>query len=423
MQSDLGTLVLAFSGGLDTSYCVPRLAEAGWAVHTVYVDTGGASRAERTAIGRQAERLGAAQHHEVDARQEVYDRFVRFLIQGNVLRGEVYPLSVAAERTQQALSVVEVARRTGARAVAHGSTGAGNDQVRFDVALRVLAPELEIVTPIRDEGIRREQAIAFLIARNLPVPPESGAYSINRGLWGTTWGGGWTHDTWAGPPDELLEPPANAPEPTELVLGWEQGVAIGLDGEPLTGPALIQRLGELAAAYGIGHNIHVGETALGIKGRIGFEAGAALLLIGAHRELEKLVLTRWQAFWKDQLARFYGDRLHEGQYFDPALRDIEALIESSQVRVTGETRVRLAAGRFHVVGARSPHSMMDSSVATYGEENRLWTGDEARAFARVAAVPSLLAARAANGIPHKLYHEGTKSLPRAERGDTKVTKE
>ncbi len=223
--------------------------------------------------------------------------------------------------------------------------------------------------------------MAFLTARGLPVPATAGAYSINRGLWGTTWGGGWTHDTWAGPPDELLEPPSGAPAPAEIVLGWERGLPVELDGRKLAGPDLIQRLGDLTESYGIGRNIHVGETALGIKGRIGFEAGAALLLIGAHRELEKLVLTKWQAFWKDQLARFYGDRLHEGQYFDPSLRDIEALITSSQSRVTGETRVRLAPGRFHVVGTRSPYSMMDRSVATYGEENRLWTGDEARAFA------------------------------------------
>jgi len=389
-----GTIALAFSGGLDTSYCVPRLAEDGWSVQTVYVDTGGTSAAERGAIRRQAEAVGAVVHHQVDARERVYDGFVRFLIQGNVLRGEVYPLSVAAERTQQALSVVEVARAIGAGAVAHGSTGAGNDQVRFDVALRVLAPELAIVTPIRDGGIRREQAIAFLEGRGLPVPERAGSYSVNRGLWGTTWGGGWTHDTWAGPPAELLDPPT-APGPSEIVLGWDRGLPVSLDGVPLEGPSLVARLGELAGSYGIGRGIHVGETALGIKGRIGFEAGAALILIAAHRELEKLVLTKWQTFWKDQLGRFYGDRLHEGHYFDPALRDIEALITSSQARVTGETRVRLAAGRFLVVGTRSPHSMMDTSIATYGEENRLWTGDEARAFARVSAVPSLLAARAA----------------------------
>ena len=417
MQS--GTLALAFSGGLDTSYCVPRLSEDGWAVHTVFVNTGGSSREDREAIRRQAQKVGAVEHHEIDARQEVYDRFVRFLIQGNVLRGEVYPLSVAAERTQQALSVVEVARAIGATAVAHGSTGAGNDQVRFDVALRVLAPELQIVTPIRDGGIQREEAIAFLKTRGLPIPAKAGAYSINRGLWGTTWGGGWTHDTWAGPPDELLEPSSDAPTPTEIVLRWERGLPIELDGNKLAGPDLIQHLGDLAEAYGIGRNIHVGETALGIKGRIGFEAGAALLLIGAHRELEKLVLTKWQAFWKDQLARFYGDRLHEGQYFDPSLRDIEALITSSQSRVTGETRVRLAPGQFHVVGTRSPYSMMDRSVATYGEENRLWTGDEARAFARIAAVPSLLAARAADGVSKKLHHEGTKGTKKSNRKTTR----
>jgi argininosuccinate synthase len=397
MHSDHAPLALAFSGGLDTSFCVPRLAEDGWAVHTVYVDTGGSTPDERAAIRRQAERVGAVSHHEIDARAQVYDRFVRFLIQGNVLRGEVYPLSVAAERTQQALSVVEAARRIGARAVAHGSTGAGNDQIRFDVALRVLAADLEIVTPIRDLGIKREQAIAYLEQLGLPVPARADAYSINRGLWGTTWGGGWTHDTWAGPPPELLDPPADAPAPREIVLAWEGGLPVSLEGEALAGPALVARLGDLCETYGVGRNIHVGETALGIKGRIGFEAGAALLLIGAHRELEKLVLTRWQTFWKDQLGRFYGDRLHEGQYFDPSLRDIEALITSSQARVRGDTRVRLAPGRFQVVGTRSPHSMMDTSIATYGEENRLWTGDEARAFARVAAMPSLLAARAADG--------------------------
>lgn len=397
MQTSRGVLALAFSGGLDTSYCVPFLADAGWRVHTVFVNTGGTTPDDRAAIARQAAAVGAVEHHEVDARREVFDRFVRHLIHGNVLRGEVYPLSVAAERTQQAISVIEVARRIGATAVAHGSTGAGNDQVRFDIALRVLAPDLAIVTPIRDAGIRREQSIAYLTERGLPVPAKAGAYSINRGLWGTTWGGGWTHDTWAGPPPELLDPPADAPAPAEHVIAWKSGTPVALDGEPVDGATLVDRLGALADAYGVGRNIHVGETALGIKGRIGFEAGAALILIAAHRELEKLVLTKWQAFWKDQLGRFYGDRLHEGHYFDPTLRDIEAMFESSQQRVSGETRVRLAPGRFQVVGARSPYSMMDTSIATYGEENLLWTGDEARAFARVSAIPELLAGRAGGG--------------------------
>ena len=394
MQSSKPLVALAFSGGLDTSYCVPRLAEDGWAVETVFVNTGGTTAEDRAAIRRQAEAVGALRHHEIDARAAVFDRFVRYLIQGNVLRGEVYPLSVAAERTQQAISVIEAARAMGATAVAHGSTGAGNDQVRFDVAFRVLAPELQIITPIREANLQRADSIAYLEARGLPVPAKASAYSINRGLWGTTYGGGWTHDTWAGPPDELFEPPADAPAPREIVIGWEEGVPVSLDGVAIDGPALVDQLGELCAAYGAGRGIHVGETALGIKGRIGFEAGAALLLIQAHRELEKLVLTKWQVFWKDSLGRFYGDRLHEGQYFDPALRDIEAMFTSSQQRVTGETRVRLSAGRTQVTGARSPFSMMDRAVATYGEENRLWTGEEARDFSRIVAIPSLLAMRA-----------------------------
>ena len=394
MHTPQRLVALAFSGGLDTSFCVPRLMADGWTVHTVFVNTGGTTPEEREAIRRQAIAVGAAEHHEIDARARVFDRFVRYLIQGNILRGEVYPLSVSAERTQQALSVIEVARQIGATAVGHGSTGAGNDQVRFDVALRVLAPELEILAPIRTENVQRADSIAYLEARGLPVPVKASAYSINRGLWGTTYGGGWTHDTWAGPPAELLDPPADAPAAREIVIAWELGLPMSIDGQALGGAELVDHLGDLCASYGIGFNIHVGETALGIKGRIGFEAGSAVLLIAAHRELEKLVLTKWQTFWKDQLGRFYGDRLHEGHYFDPALRDIEALLTSSQQRVTGETRVRLSPGRYQVTGTRSPFSMMDPAVATYGEDNRLWTGEEAKSFSRVAAIPSLLAMRA-----------------------------
>ncbi len=387
-------IVLAFSGGLDTSYCVPRLVEQGYVVHTAFVDTGGANASEREAIRAQALAVGAIEHHEVDARNQVFDRFISFLIQGNVLRGNVYPLSVAAERTQQAVSVVEVARKVGAHAVAHGSTGAGNDQIRFDIAFRVLAPDLSIVAPIRAEALSRNQTIAYLESRGLPVPAKASAYSINKGLWGTTWGGGWTHDSWAGPPPELIEPPADAPSPAEHLIAWDRGKPVELDGVAMTGPGLVSAVAALADQYGVGRNIHVGETAIGIKGRIGFEAGAALILIQCHRELEKLVLTKWQGFWKDQLGQFYGDRLHEGQYFDPALRDIEALLTSSQQRVTGETRVQFAPGRSLVTGARSPFSMMDSAVALYGETHSMWTGEDARGFSRIGAIPSLLATRA-----------------------------
>lgn len=386
-------IALAFSGGLDTSYCVVRLREEGWAVHTVHVDTGGADPEALAEIGARAVALGVVAHHEVDARREVYDRFIRHLIRGNVLRGEVYPLSVAAERTQQAISVAETAQTIGAAAVAHGSTGAGNDQIRFDVAFRVLLPGLPIVTPVRDHAVTREESAAYLRAHGVSVAEAQERVSVNEGLWGATYGGGWSHDPWAGPPAAFLDPPDAAPAPAEIVISWDDGLPVALDGTAHEGPVMVAAVGELARSYGIGRGIHVGETALGIKGRIGFEAGAAILLIAAHRELEKLVLTKWQAFWKDQLARFYGDRLHEGQAFDPALRDIEAMLASSQRHVVGETRIRLAPGRFQVVGARSPYTLLDPEVAVYGEENHLWTGEEARAFARISAIPSLLASR------------------------------
>lgn len=392
----MAKVVLAFSGGLDTSFCAVWLRETeGAEVVTVTVDTGGATRDDLDAIAAQARRLGVAEHYEIDARQAVYDGFVATLIRGNVLRGEVYPLSVAAERTQQALEVARVVRDLDAAAVAHGSTGAGNDQVRFDIAFRVLLPGVRIVTPVRDLGLTRPRAIGYLEERGLPVPQGASRYSINRGLWGTTLGGAWTHDPWEPPPEDAWGDDGNRGEsvPRDVVIAWEQGLPVAIDGVPCTGPALVERVGEITRAYGIGRGIHIGETVLGIKGRIGFEAGAALALIACHRELEKLVLTRWQLFWKDHVARFWGDRLHEGQAFDPVMHDIAAMIDHSQARVAGETRLHCAPGRFQVTGVRSPFGLMDTGVATYGEENALWNGDEARAFAKLAAVPSLLAAR------------------------------
>ncbi len=387
-------IVLAFSGGLDTSFCVPHLKErTGAEVITVTVNTGGATPADLEAVERQALAVGSDRHVTVDAREAVYDRYVATLIRGNVLRGGVYPLSVAAERTQQAVEVARVAREVEADAVAHGSTGAGNDQVRFDVAFHVLLHGLPILTPVRDLGLSREQSMAYLRERGLPVPGEAGRYSVNRGLWGTTLGGGWTHDPWAPPPPDAFGPAPEGGGEGDLVLAWEEGLPVALDGEPLRGPALVEALTARLEPLGIGRGIHLGETVLGIKGRIGFVAPAPLVLVAAHRELEKLVLTRWQSFWKDQLATFWGDRLHEGQAFDPVMDDIAALIASSQRRVTGETRVRLETGRFEVTGVRSPHSLVAPEVALYGEENSLWTGAEAAGFARVASIPALLAAR------------------------------
>jgi argininosuccinate synthase len=393
-------IVLAYSGGLDTTYCVAWLTrEKGAEVVTVTVDTGGMDPAEVERIAARARAAGAVEHHLVDARQKVWDNFIATLVRGNVLRGAVYPVSVAAERTQQAVEVAKVAISLGADAIAHGATGAGNDQVRFDIAWKVMAPAIPILAPVREHGVKRETSIAYLEEHGLEVPPGSGRYSVNRGLWGTTLGGGWTHDPWQGPPEDAW-PTADveACAPTELIIGWETGLPVSLDGTVMAGPELVENLEAKLAPYGIGRGIHLGETVLGIKGRIGFEAGAAQLLVTAHRELEKLVLTRWQSFWKDHVAQFWGDRLHEGQAFDPVMRDIEAMILSSQQRVAGDTRVRLAGGRFSIDGVRSPHSLMDPSVASYGESHRLWSGDEARAFAAIAGIPSRLAA-AAGEVP------------------------
>jgi len=394
-------IVLAFSGGLDTTFCAAWLTrERGAEVVTVTVDTGGMDRAELDRVAARARAAGAVEHREVDARQPVWDHFITTLVRGNVLRGGVYPVSVAAERTQQAVEVARVALEVDAAAIAHGSTGAGNDQVRFDIAWAVLAPGLEIIAPVRELGLAREEATAFLQKLGVEVPPGSGRYSVNRGLWGVTLGGGWTHDPWQAPPDDAWPDddvgPATGSE--ELVLSWRDGLPVALDGAELSGPGLVAALDRRLAPHRIGRGVHLGETVLGIKGRIGFEAGAAQVLIAAHRELEKLVLTRWQSFWKDHLAQFWGDRLHEGQAFDPVMRDVEALIASSQRRVEGDTRVRLDAGRFLVTGVRSPFGLMDPSVASYGETNRLWTGDEARAFAAIAGIPSRLAAKV-GGLP------------------------
>lgn len=393
-------VILAFSGGLDTSFCVPFLRETqGAEVVTVIVNTGGASREALDEIGRRAKTLGAVDHIEVDARASVFDEHVAWLIRGNVLRGEVYPLSVGAERARQAIEVARVAKNLGADAVAHGSTGAGNDQVRFDVVLRVLLPGVPILTPIRDHALTRKAITAWLVERGFAIPDGSARYSVNRGLWGTTYGGTWTHDPWLAPPVDAWGEPSPAPPASDLVISWSEGLPVALDGDAMSGYEFVEALGETTRAYGIGRGIHLGETVLGIKGRIAFEAGSPLVLIAAHRELEKLVLTRWQLFWKDHLGRFYGERLHEGQHFDPVLRDIEALMASSQAKVVGDTRVRLDEGRFLVTGVRSPNALLREDAGRYGEAPALWNGEEARAFAKIAAIPSMLASAHGGKLP------------------------
>ena len=360
--------LLAFSGGLDTSFCVLWLREQGREVHTVTVDTGGFGDAELERIEKLAHQLGAESHTTINARDELFRDYLRFLIAGNVLRGGVYPLSVSAERVCQARGVVRHARQINAVAIAHGSTGAGNDQVRFDVAFRALAPELEILTPIRDLALSRAEERAFLSARGFTFPEKIEQYSINQGMWGTTIGGKETHDSWQHLPDEAypggeIDPalPARA-----VTITFDKGVPSKIDGEAKSAVAAIDALNAIGRRYGIGRGIHLGDTILGIKGRVAFEAPAAHLLIAAHRELEKLVLTGKQLFWKEHLGNVYGTLLHEGHFFDPLARDLEAFLESSQRVVTGDVRVRISPRSFAVEGVRSANSLMRS------ETSKLW---------------------------------------------------
>ena len=392
-------IALAFSGGLDTSYCVPYLRETtGRAVHTVTVDTGGFSADEREAIAARSAELGAASHTLVDARAELWTRVLAYLVKGNVLRGGVYPLCVGPERVVQAQALVEAARELGSGAVAHGSTGAGNDQVRFDTALRLLAGELDVIAPIRQLGLSREASAAYLAERGVEVDASTTEYSINRGLWGTTIGGGETHRTdgvlpEAAWPDTVS--PHDAPDaPHQLVIRFEKGQPVAINDDELAPVDLVERLNAEGAAHGVGRGVHVGDTILGIKGRIGFEAPAALTLIAAHRELEKAVLTQLQLVQKASLGDLYGRLVHEGLYFDPVARDIEAFLDSSQQRVTGTATVEFYKGAHRVLGVTSPYSLFDTGVATYGEGNALWDGRDAEGFTRIYGLQALLAARA-----------------------------
>jgi argininosuccinate synthase len=388
-------VALAFSGGLDTSFCVIWLREQGYTVTTVTVDTGGFAPAELARIEALSPRLGAVAHRTVDARATLFDGYLRYLLFGNTLRGNAYPLSVSAERVCQAVAVVEVAQAVGATALAHGSTGAGNDQVRFDVAFRALAPALEVITPIRSLALSRQQETEFLKERGFEFPAKTTTYSVNEGMWGASVGGRETLNSWDALPEAVYPGGAvTAPATRELVIGFTQGIPVSVDGVTLDPVALIEALNDLGRTYGLGRGIHLGDTILGIKGRVGFEAPAALLLISAHRELEKLVLTAKQQFWKDTLGNLYGSLLHEGQSFDPLARDLEAFLASSQATVTGEVRLRLDARAFSVQGVRSPYSMMDPRIASYGEANHLWTGAEAAGYAKLYGVQQVLARKA-----------------------------
>ncbi len=364
---------------------------------TVTVDTGGFPPAEVRRIADRAAAAGAVRHEHVDARRAVWDRFCTYLVKGQCLRGDVYPMSVGAERVVQAEEVARVARAEGAVAVAHGSTGAGNDQVRFDTALAALLPGTRILTPIRTLGLSRDRSADWLEERGIAVDRSTRRYSVNAGLWGVTIGGGATHDPWEEIPADAwptTADPASAPaEAEEVTLGFEAGLPVALDGRATEPLDLLATLGARAARHGVGRGVHLGDTILGIKGRIAFEAPAPVVVLLAHRELEKLVLTKAQQSWRRLAGDAYGAALHEGLWFDPFVRDLEALLDSNQRRVTGEVRVRLHRGTATVTGARSPHSLLAGSGAAYGEGSRAWTGAEAAGFSRLHGLQGVLAHR------------------------------
>ena len=402
MSGSAQPVVLAFSGGLDTSFCVPWLKEThGRPVVTVTVDTGGIDAAAADALAGRAAALGAADHVLVEARGDFFEQVLKYLIMGNVRRGQMYPLCVGAERGIQARCLAGAARELGSGTVAHGCTAAGNDQVRFEIVLKTLAPELEVLAPVRDHAWARRDQIEYLSDRGLPLPAAGSAYSINRGLWGVTIGGTETLDSSGSIPEAAwvlsrgaLEEPAEA---RELTVEFRRGVPVAVDGERLDPVPLIERLEEVGSAYGIGRGIHLGDTILGTKGRVAFEAPAAEILLTAHRELEKLTLSAPQQRIKEQVSLAYGDFIHEGKQLDPVCRDIEALLASSQARVTGAAHCLLRPGSVFVTGVESPHSLMAASRGQYGESAGEWTAADAVGFSRLMALPGLLQTRARGG--------------------------
>ena len=392
-------ILLAFSGGLDTSFCVPWLKETYQRpVITVTVDTGGIDAEAAAALSSRSAALGAVEHHLIDARARYFDQVLKYLIMGNVRRGGSYPLCVGAERVLQAQTIAQMALSLKTSMVAHGCTAAGNDQVRFEVALRALAPEITILAPVRDRAFQRPEQLKYLEEHRLPIPPFGAAYSVNRGLWGVTIGGKETLTSSGSIPESawvLSKHAFSQPRPpARHTVGFTAGVPSSLDGEPGPPVAIIERLESLAGPFGIGRGIHLGDTIIGTKGRVAFEAPAADILLTAHRELEKLVLTGRQARIKDTVAQPYGDLVHEGQHLDPVCRDIEALLVSSQARVTGEVHMLLRPGSVFIEGVTSPHSLMAASKGVYGEAAGEWTPADALGFSKMLALPGIFYQRA-----------------------------
>ena len=378
-------VVLAYSGGLDTTFCALHLTkDLGYEVHAVIVNTGGFTKEELTAIETRANSLGVASFTILEVLDTYYKEVIKYLVFGNVLKNQTYPLSVSAERILQAKSLAEYAKSIGAKAVAHGSTGAGNDQVRFDMIFQTIVPDIEIITPIRDLKISRQEEIEYLQKHGVSMNFEKATYSINKGIWGTSVGGKETLTSSEYLPESAWPTQVTETEPKEIKLTFVQGELKGVNDTSFANPVeAIQRVQELAAPFGIGRDIHVGDTIIGIKGRVGFEAAAPLIIIKGHQLLEKHTLTKWQLFWKNQMAEFYGNHLHEGHYLDPVMRNMEEFLSSTQTFVTGDVRVLLQPYRFTLLGINSTHDLMSAKFGSYGEMNKGYTGEDVKGFTRI----------------------------------------
>ena len=378
-------VVLAYSGGLDTSYCVKYLSEErGLEVHSVLVNTGGFSQDELDEVEKRAYAMGVKSHKAIEETANYYSSVIKYLIFGNILKNSTYPLSVSAERVSQAMAIARYAKTLNPEYIAHGSTGAGNDQVRFDMIFQTYLPDAEIITPIRDMRLSREEEIAYLQSKGVDMDFSKSAYSINKGLWGTSVGGKETLSSKGYLPEEAWPTQVTKTVGEDLELGFVKGELKSINGNEFEHSyEAIQTLEKIAAPFGIGRDIHVGDTIIGIKGRVGFEASAAILTIKGHQALEKHILTKWQIYWKDQVAAFYGNWLHEGQFMDPVMRDLESMMESSQKFVTGKAFFKLLPYRYQLIGIESEHDLMSAKFGNYGEMNNAWTGDDVKGFAKI----------------------------------------
>ena len=399
-------VLLAFSGGLDTSFAVKYLSEdLGYEVHTAIANTGGFSEEELEAIAERSGKLGAASHATLDVTEDYYNRSIRYMIAGNVLRNGTYPISVSSERIFQALATIDYAKKIGADAIAHGSTGAGNDQVRFDLTFQIMAPDIEIITPTRDLTLTREYEIDYLKKHGFEADFKKMEYSINKGLWGTSIGGKETLKSELTLPEEAYPSQVTQEEPETLKITFDKGEVVAVNDKKFDKKVdAIREIEKIGSKFGIGRDMHIGDTIIGIKGRVGFEAAAPILIIAAHKMLEKHTLTKWQQYWKDQIGTWYGMFLHEAQYLEPVMRDMEKFLENSQRNVSGTVEITLRPYSYTLVGVESPFDLVKTDFGEYGEVNKAWSADDVKGFTRIMS------------IPMKVYHNNQKKNGKEDTG-------